>query len=156
MPNYATLAFYRDGHVESLLSTERGAQEYIDGGAYDVYCFGPCLIRDGEFTDYVLNANKSYNPRYAIGMVEPGHYVAVLCEGRLKRSKGVQMPYLAQLLKDRGCQIAVNMDGGQTAVMCFMGRQLNEVVTTDPNGRKQAECLGVGVSDQVGAYEIQP
>ncbi len=152
MPNYETLAFYRDGHLESLLSTERSAQEYLDGGAYDVYCFGPCLVRDGRLTDYVATANESYNPRYAFGVVEPGHYVAMLCEGRVKRSKGVQMAYLAQLLLDHGCQLAVNLDGGQTAVFAFMGNQLNQVVKTDPYGRKQIEALGFGVSPQVGTF----
>ena len=156
MPNYETLAFYRDGHLESWLSTEKGAQAYIDEGAYDVYCFGPCLVRDGAFTDYVAHANESYNPRYAYGMIEPGHYVAMLCEGRLARSKGVQMAHLAQMLLDEGCQIAVNLDGGQTAVMCFMGVQLNQVVKTDPKGRKQVECLAFGRSDQVGTYKIEP
>lgn len=156
MPNYETLAFFPDGHIESYLSAEMSAQDYIDAGAYDVYCFGPCLIRDGEFTDYIATANTSYNPRYAFGMVEPGHYVAILCEGRLARSKGVQMAYLAQLLKDHGCQIAVNLDGGQTAVFAFMGRQLNQVDKSIPYGRAQAEILAFGVSDQVGVYEIGP
>ena len=156
MPNYETLAFFPDGHLESHPNTELSAKDYVAAGAYDVYCFGPCLIRDGEFTDYVPNANKSYNPRYAFGMVEPGHYVAVLCEGRLARSKGVQMVYLAQLLKDRGCQLAVNLDGGQTAVFCFMGQQLNQVVKSDPNGRAQAECLAFGTSSQVGTYQMEP
>ena len=156
MPNYETLAFFRDGHLESHASTALSARDYLDAGAYDVYCFGPCLIRDGEFTDYVATAHKSYNPRYAFGMVEPGHYVAVLCEGRLARSKGVQMEYLAQLLRDRGCQLAVNLDGGQTAVFCFMGVQLNQVVKSDPNGRAQAECLAFGTSPQAGSYQIGP
>ena len=156
MPNYETLAFFPDGHLESHPNTELSAKDYVAAGAYDVYCFGPCLIRDGEFTDYVPNANKSYNPRYAFGMVEPGHYVAVLCEGRLARSKGVQMVYLAQLLKDRGCRLAVNLDGGQTAVFCFMGQQLNQVVKSDPNGRAQAECLAFGTSSQVGTYQMEP
>ena len=149
MPNYETLALYRDGHVESWLSTEKSAQEYLDEGAYDVFCFGPCLVRDGVFTQYVETANESLNPRYAFGMVEPGHYVALLCEGRVKRSDGVQMKTLAQMMVDEGCQVAVNLDGGQTAVFAFMGKQLNEVVKTDPHGRAQAEILAMGTSDQV-------
>ncbi|MBR5345645.1 MAG: phosphodiester glycosidase family protein [Clostridia bacterium] len=156
MPNYETLAFFPDGHIESYLSTEKSAQDYLDAGAYDVYCFGPCLIRDGEPTPYIATANTSYNPRYAFGTVEPGHYVAILCEGRLARSKGVQMKYLAELLQREGCDIAVNLDGGQTAVFCFMGKQLNQVDKSIPYGRKQAEILAFGTSEQVGDYEIGP
>ena len=154
MPNYETCAFFPDGHIESYLSTEKSAQDYLDAGAYDVYCFGPCLIRDGEPTPYIATANTSYNPRYAFGTVEPGHYVAILCEGRLARSKGVQMKYLAELLQREGCETAVNFDGGQTAVFCFMGKQLNQVDKSIPYGRKQAEILAFGTSDQVGSYVI--
>ncbi|MBR6028267.1 MAG: phosphodiester glycosidase family protein [Clostridia bacterium] len=155
MPNYDTLAFYRDGHIESWQSTEKSAGEYIKEGAYDVYCFGPCLIKNGELTEYVATANESFNPRYAFGIVEPGHYVGILCEGRLARSKGIQMAQLAQLLLDHGCTCAVNLDGGQTAVFCFMGQQLNQVDPALPKGRAQAELLGFGTSEQVGQVHFE-
>ena len=155
MPNYDTLALYDDGHVESLQSKDRGAQEYIDGGASQVYTFGPCIVRDGALTEYIATANRSNNPRHAFGMVEPGHYIDVICEGRvgksktMKRSTGVMMENLAQMMIDRGCEIAVNLDGGQTAVMAFMGKQLNRVVKTDPKGRKETEVLAFGTSESV-------
>ena len=155
LPNYATLALYADGHVESLQSRDRSAQEYIDGGASQVYTFGPCIVRDGAPTEYIATANRSNNPRHAFGMVAPGHYVDVLCEGRVGKSKtmmrstGVMMENLAQIMIDRGCTIAVNLDGGQTAVMAFMGKQLNRVVKSDPKGRKETEVLAFGVSGLV-------
>ena len=151
MPNYETIALYPDGHAESYASTEKSAQEYIDDGAYEVFSFGPCLVKDGEITEYVQTANDALNPRYALGVAEPGHYVALLCEGRVKRSNGAQMATLAQMMKDRGCQLAVNLDGGQTAVFAFMGKQINQVVKSDPNGRPQAEILAFGRSGQIGA-----
>ena len=159
MPNYETLALYRDGHVESAPSREKGAEQYIAEGATEVYTFGPCLVRDGRFTDYIAEANRSNNPRHAFGMVEPGHYVDVLCEGRvrksdtMKRSTGVLMENLAQIMLDEGCRIAVNLDGGQTAVCAFMGKQLNRVVKTDPSGRKEVEVLAFGTSEKVQSVE---
>ena len=66
------------------------------------------------------------------------------------------MKYLAELLQREGCDIAVNLDGGQTAVFCFMGKQLNQVDKSIPYGRKQAEILAFGTSEQVGDYEIGP
>ena len=155
MPNYETLALFRDGHVESYPSKDKSAQEYLDGGATEVYTFGPCLVKDGKFTDYIAEANRVNNPRHAFGMVEPGHYVDVLCEGRVrksdrwKRSTGVMMEKLAQIMVNEGCQVAVNLDGGQTAVVAFMGKQLNRVVKTDPNGRKEVEVLAFGTSGRV-------
>ena len=161
MPNYDTLAIFGDGHIESWPNTGKKASEYIAEGALQVYTFGPCLVRDGEVTEYIRKyANRNLNPRHAFGMVEPGHYVDVICEGRLwskqkildqiveKRSTGVMMETLAEKMIEKGCRIAVNLDGGQTAVMAFMGKQLNMVVKTDPYGRKTFEMLGFGTWEQ--------
>ena len=46
------------------------------------------------------------------------------------------------------------MDGGQSAVVAFMGHQLNEVWSQEPNGRSQADILAFGFSDQVGSFEM--
>lgn len=155
MPTYETLALYSDGHADSLPNKEKSAGQYVEEGAVQVYSFGPCLVKDGKLTEYSLKlTNQSYNPRLAIGVAEDGHYIVVMCEGRVKRSKGVQMADLAQIMLDRGCTLAVNMDGGQSAVVTFMGHQLNQVVSSDPNGREQADILIFGTSEQVGSFEM--
>lgn len=155
MPTYETLALYADGHAESLPNKEKSAPEYVNDGAIQVYSFGPCLVKDGKLTEYAEKlCNKSYNPRLAIGVAEDGHYIVIMCEGRVKRSKGTQMAYLAQLMLDRGCVLGVNMDGGQSAVIAFMGHQLNQVVKSDPYGREQADILAFGTSEQVGSFEM--
>ena len=147
-PTYETLALYRDGRVESWHSKEKSAEEYIRDGACQVYTFGPCIVRDRAVTEFITDiANRVLNPRHAFGMVEPGHYIDVICEGRLKStdgSTGVTMGDLAQIMIDRGCTLAVNLDGGQTAVMCFMGKQLNKVQVSEPYGRTTKEVLSFG------------
>ncbi len=155
MPTYESLALYRDGHAESLPNKEKSAEEYVQEGAWQVYSFGPCLVKDGKLTEYALNlCNNSYHPRLAIGVAEDGHYIVVMCEGRVKRSKGVQMATLAKLMLDRGCKLAINMDGGQSASVAFMGHQLCQIVSSDPNGREQADILAFGTSEQVGIFEM--
>ena len=154
MPNYETLAFLDNGKAESFLSTDYTAEQYLADGATEVFTFGPCLVRDGELTEYLKHAHTSYNPRMALGVAEPGHYVAMLCEGRLPRSKGVQMTLLAQMMKDHGCQVAVNMVGGQTAVFAFMGKQLNQVSEDMPRGRKSVEVLAFGTSELVTSERV--
>ena len=151
MPTYETLALYQDGHMESWSNQEKDAGTYVAEGASQVYTFGPCLVKDGKLTDYIEHAFLSTDIRYALGMVEPGHYVAILSEGRIKRSQGIQMGTLAQRMLDEGCQIAVNLDGGQSAVFAFMGKQLNTGAKDLPKGRKQAEIIAFGFSDLVGA-----
>ncbi|NLI21002.1 MAG: phosphodiester glycosidase family protein [Clostridiales bacterium] len=132
-------------------SSEMNAQAFIDAGATDVFSFGPYLVRDGELNPEVYVVSTTTNPRCAIGMVEPGHYVAMIAEGRLKDSGGISVAYLGKLMLQKGCQVAMNLDGGQTAVMLFMGKQLNKIGIYDgkTNARPTSEVLGIGRSAQV-------
>lgn len=157
-PNLDMLAFMPDGSLKVYHSWEKTAQEFIDEGVQTVYSFGPYLLLDGKVSERAYANNENKNPRCAIGMVEPGHYVAIMCEGRLKRSAGVTISYLAKMMRAKGCQVAFNMDGGQTAVMIFMGKQLNQIGAYDggkTNSRPTSEVLGFGTSEQVGTYEVQ-
>lgn len=156
-PNLDTLAFYPDGSLDVASSYEYSAQDYIDRGAVNVYSFGPYLIRDGKLSERAFTSSESRQPRYALGMVEPGHYVAILAEGRLKRSKGITIHSLALMMREKGCQTAINLDGGQTAVMIFMGKQLNLIGKYDGKtaARKTSEIMGIGTSSQVGQIEFK-
>ena len=157
-PNLDMLAFMPDGSLKVYHSWEKTAQEFIDEGVQTVYSFGPYLLLDGKVSERAYANNENKNPRCAIGMVEPGHYVAIMCEGRLKRSAGVTISYLSKMMRAKGCQVAFNMDGGQTAVMVFMGKQLNQIGAYDggkTNSRPTSEVLGFGTSEQVGTYEVQ-
>jgi len=157
-PNLDMCAFFADGSMEVYRSYEITAQELVDQGAYMVYSFGPYLMKDGKLSEMAYESSESKNPRCAVGMVEPGHYVTIMCEGRLKRSEGVTVSYLAKLMRAKGCVNAFNLDGGQTAVMIFMGKQINQIGAYDggkTNSRPTCEVMGVGYSDQVGVYEVK-
>ena len=158
MPNLDMVAFMKDGSLQVFRSDEISAQEMIDLGAYDVYSFGPYLMKDGKLSQQAYDANESKNPRCALGMVEPGHYVYIMVEGRLDRSHGITMKELAKLMRAKGCENAINLDGGQTAVLIFMGKQLNKIGSYDggkTNSRPTCEVMGVGYSEQVGTYEVK-
>lgn len=158
MPNLDMVAFMKDGSLQVFRSDEISAQEMIDLGAYDVYSFGPYLMKDGKLSQQAYDANESKNPRCALGMVEPGHYVYIMVEGRLDRSHGITMKELAKLMRAKGCENAINLDGGQTAVLIFMGKQLNKIGSYDggkTNSRPTCEVMGMGYSEQVGTYEVK-
>ena len=155
-PNLDTLALYPDGNMEVHDSRELTAEEYLEKGATDVIAFGPWLIRDGKLNERLKKFGTSRAQRTAIGMVEPGHYFAMTLEGREKESKGGDITFLAQKLLDHGCVTGFNMDGGETACMLFMGKQLNKVGMAHNRmgyARKGAEFLAIGTSARVEGYD---
>ena len=155
VPNLDTLALMPDGSFAVFRSNELKAQDYLDMGCMDVLCFGPYLIRDGVLNeDGIKKAGTSNSPRTAVGMVENGHYFAMVLEGRHKGSVGAPVSFLAYRMMERGCTVAINLDGGETSVMLFMGEQINKVGGTNNKGgsaRRSSEILAVGTSELVPA-----
>ena len=148
-PNLDTLALTEDGRMKTYICDEYTAEEYLAMGATQVFSFGPILISDGEISPQVLNPKYyPYNePRVAIGMVEPWHYVAVVVRGRPKESyAGVHLDWVAQLLKDRGCVEALNLDGGLTATMMFNGKII-ETGGSDLRSQGSMICFGTAVPE---------
>ena len=157
-PPLDVLALYPDGRMEIYESSDKTAQEYLDMGVTSTLCFGPWLIRDGQLnTEEFATMNLGNNPRTAIGMVEPGHYFAMMLEGRDKtRSVGAFLDFLAERMYEKGCTLAFNLDGGETSCMLFMGEQISTVGGSSNkygSARKTTEILGIGVSELVPDYE---
>lgn len=154
-PNLDTLAMNDDGSWNVYMSDELTAEEYLQRGAVDVFSFGPYLVRDGEINPFIskMTNGKTDQPRCAIGMIEPGHYYAMLAEGRIRNvSVGVNVPFLADHMLAVGCTQALNLDGGQTAVMMFMGNQITRIGKYSggrTSARATTEIIGVGQSDLI-------
>ena len=156
-PNLDTLAIYPDGSMEVHDSRELTAEEYLEKGAVHVLAFGPWLIRDGVMRDNLKRfAVNTPNPRTALGMYEPGHYLAVMVEGRHRESKGCSLVQLAEMLQEKGCSQALNLDGGETSCILFMGKQICTVGNASSKygyARKEPEFLAIGTSALVEGYE---
>ena len=131
-------------------SDEMTAEQYLEAGAIDVLAFGPILIRDGELNEKGLSKyGTSHAQRTAVGMVEKGHYWFMMLEGRIKRSKGDGIRFLAEKLMDKGCSLGFNLDGGETACIVFMGHQLCRMKDRKKplSSRRTSDILGVGTSE---------
>ena len=149
-PNLDCLAIWPDGDMKVFYSDEKTAEEYLEDGAVDVLAFGPVLIRDGELNEEGLKKyGTSKAERVAVGMVEKGHYYFMMLEGRVKRSNGDTIRFLAEKLLDKGCVIGFNLDGGQTAGIVFMGHQLCRIKDGPKHYSSRITCdvLGIGHSD---------
>ena len=120
---------------------------------------GSDLIMEGQISSGATQTTQR-NPRCAIGMVEPGHYVVIVADGRQPGySIGFRLKELAELLLKEGCVEAFNLDGGISTSICFMGVKLNhhgdEAGTgaiVDLKQRRLPEGLAWGYSPLVGTF----
>jgi len=127
LPNLAMMIQYPDGRLEVCECYEHTAEELLEAGALNVFSFGPVLVRDGEINEQMYSGSyRSIEPRHALGMVEPGHYVLLSIQGRRKDSKGTMLQRVAEMMKERGVTQALNLDGGNTMAIMFRGRMLNK------------------------------
>lgn len=123
------LVIYPDGSMEVVKESEVSAQSLLDKGAYHVLSFGPGLVTDGAVDidpEYETGRAATKNPRTAIGMISPLHYVFVVTDGRSDDSDGLTIRELAELMVDLGAQCAYNLDGGGSSTMYFNGEVIND------------------------------
>ena len=127
LPNLDMMAFYPDGRLEVYECNEHTAEELLEMGAADVFSFGPILLRDGQINEAVYRYYRNLEPRQALGIISPGHYLLLSFQGRTKESKGTTLQRVAEMMKERGVQQALNLDGGNTMALMFRGRMLNKL-----------------------------
>lgn len=127
------LVIYNDGTFGIINEGDTTAQELIDNGAYQVLSFGPALIEDGEIAvtegEEVGKAMAS-NPRTAIGIIDPLHYVFVVSDGRTSASSGLSLDQLASFMQSLGVTTAYNLDGGGSSTMVYNGAVINQPTTS--------------------------
>ncbi len=147
IPPLDELSLYADGHIEINAPGRFSAQDYLDKGALDVFAFGPTLLKDGLKDERLFsNSYRSLEPRSAIGVVAPGHFVGILVEGRNKRSNGAGLNFVASRLLEENVTEAFTLDGGQTAAMVFMGKIVMDPGTYSgyTKTRQQPDVIGIG------------
>ena len=127
IPPLEVLAMFADGSMKTFDSDAHTAREYIDMGVTDTWAFGPALVQGGEVPRYFYSEDyRSYRePRCALGMVAPGSYCALIITGRKEDSKGAYFGWMAEKMKEMGAVEALNLDGGGTTALVFMGELLN-------------------------------
>jgi len=142
---YGDLVIYSDGTWDIIFENEISAEKLMEDGAVQLFAFGPTLIYDGEIVvseDDEVDRSMSNNPRTAIGIVEDGHYVFVVSDGRTDESEGLSLYELAQVLENCGCTLAYNLDGGGSSTLVFMGEVINNP-TTSGNSIKEREVSDI-------------
>ncbi len=131
-PRQEDLVHYPDGRFEIVREADVSAEELEENGAIDIFSFGPGLIIDGEVSvkaDDEVERAQVTNPRTALGVISPLHYLFIVSDGRTDESTGLSLLELAELMKELGCVTAYNLDGGGSSAMWFNGRILNHPTT---------------------------
>jgi len=149
-----TLAVFADGSMLASEYTAYTADALLEMGAVHVLSFGPWLLSGGEINPRLLTGTYMHyhEPRCALGMIEPGHYVVITVDGRYDGAAGAYIEWLALRMQEIGVTEAINLDGGGTTAMVFMGRQISQVSYSKSDGshtRKVTSLLGFGTSEAV-------
>ncbi len=124
------MAMYPDMTLRIFDPKDKSADELLMDGVREAFSFGPTLIHEGVYTtediDHTPRIANETNPRTGLGMIDPGHFVAIVVDGRQKEySYGMRLTAFGELFVKEGCVEAYNLDGGVSACMLFMGEQLN-------------------------------
>ena len=143
------LCVYADGTMQIMHSAEETADELVDEGVWQAFCFGPGLVENGEVlvTDgQEVGRHLASNPRTAIGMIEPLHYIFVVSDGRTEESAGLSLLQLAEFTRDLGASTVYNLDGGGSSSMVFKGEIVNQPTNTGRTieERKVSDIVYIG------------
>jgi len=88
------LVIYENGSFEIINEGDVTAEELLDAGAVQVLSFGPGLVEDEKIAvteNEEVDKAKTSNPRTAIGVIDPLHYVMVVSDGRTTESEGLTL-----------------------------------------------------------------
>lgn len=128
-----------DGTLSAIGEDAASAASLASAGYWQVLSFGPVLVDDGQLAvdeNDEVDKSMTSNPRTAIGMVRPLHYVLVVSDGRTSESEGLTLYQLAQVMQDAGCTFAYNLDGGGSSTMWFNGSVVNNPTDGHSSGER--------------------
>ena len=144
-----TLALYPDMTMRIYEKGTVNAQQLLEDGVLNSYGFmyDPILIHNGVLNEAANKSDiKGRNPRTGLGMVEAGHFVAIVVDGRQPEySIGMYLDEFARAFQAEGCVEAYNLDGGISAAMVFMGEQLNTHAGGDISQNKHQRSVPEGM-----------
>lgn len=129
-PPLDILAVFEDGTMKTFLSDEHTAQEYLDMGVRHTFAFGPILVQNGEICPDAAAWATGRAPRLAMGITAEGVIRVVNVLGRRTDARGVNAAWMAEKMHELGCVEALNLDGGNTTCLIFMGDMINRPENT--------------------------
>ena len=145
-PDNQALLINADGSFSVVEEGSVSGEDLVASGVLQSLSFGPVLVNDGTIQSCTTNfVSERDNPRTAIGMIAPLHYLIVVVDGRTSTSTGMTLKELAQVFVDRGATLAYNLDGGGSSTLWFNGKIINNPTDGRTSGeRKVSDILFIG------------
>ena len=125
-PDNMSMTLNVNGMMSSVLEGSEPGDNILKTGVYQSFSFGPVLVEDGEIQSLDSDFALRKNPRTAVGMIEPYHYIFLVVDGRTDQSPGLSIDELAQTFVDLGASFAYNLDGGGSSALWFNGKIVNK------------------------------
>lgn len=147
-----TIAFVGNMDMKIIDKGAMSGTQLLDSGVQNSYSFGPTLVKNGQINENASKHRVAHhaNPRCGIGIIEPGHFVAIVCDGRdAARAYNVTMDDFAKMFYELGVTDAYNLDGGSSTAMVFMGENINWHSGADGHQRNWVDALMWGYSQSV-------
>ena len=151
------LVLYRDGTAETIKESDTTGQELLDKGAWNVFSFGPVLVRDGRQEPNLTDAYKvdavnvsisGVEPRTGIGYLGKNHFLILVVDGRQEGySRGMNFEEMAKVFEEAGCELAYNLDGGGSVTLYQDGQIINSPCPLVGKERNISDILYVSRTD---------
>ncbi|MEY4332968.1 MAG: hypothetical protein RLZZ196_1706 [Bacteroidota bacterium] len=108
---------------------------------------GPVLLTNGEVNitnnqehKFAGKAILDRHPRTAMGYTKEGALIIMVIQGRMKGvAVGATLNETASLLKEIGCEGAINLDGGGSSCMLVNGKET--IKPSDPTGQRPVPAV---------------
>ena len=151
------LVLYRDGTAEAIKESDTTSQDLLDQGAWNVFSFGPVLIKDKEqrpnlkdpYQVDTMNVSISGpEPRTGIGYLGPNHFLFLVVDGRQEGySRGMDFEEMARVFQEAGCELAYNLDGGGSVTLYQDGQIINRPCPVVGKERNISDIIYINRTD---------
>ena len=108
---------------------------------------GPVLLQNGninitnnEELKFAGKAIEDKHPRTAMGYTKDGRLIVLCVQGRMPGiAEGASLTQQAQILKDLGCEEALNLDGGGSSCLLVNGKET--IKPSDKEGQRPVPAV---------------
>ncbi len=113
------------------------AQKLVDDGVINSYSAGPTLVLEGEVTGEVKSSDTEVTARTGIGMIEPGKFTVIVCDGLSGSAPGMTLEEFAMLFENQGCSVAYALSDDSNSFLYVNGE-----VENNNAGRVEPRMVG--------------